>query len=245
MTSDYMGSGCYGGGGFYFNKRSIETILNYENNNFRVCDQAIYDAISKDTTITKNFDNQKAAPFYVPGELYSTIHYVSGKRAYFLHSMLRHFYENGYTNRKIILGGGIDFYKKYSIVSYENTYNRKTSRWYDFTHDSNGWEYHGGYPRSSIHVNQLLCFWPYAKNATKYFVLNVDTMFANQTVNEENNTFISIIQNMKESLIDKNNLFLCTKNHIDISNFKKDNSIKTYLKLNFEEMDYYNYYTIN
>jgi len=246
MKYDYMGTGSMGGGGFFFNKKSINTILNYENTKFRVCDQAIYDAISSDETITKFFSNEKSYPFYLPGELYATIHYVTGKRSYFLHNIFNHFNENGYTNRKIILGGGIDMSKANELVSYESTFKRKTPRWYDFTIDPNGWEFHGGYVRSLLMLGNLENFWPYAENSTKMFVLNFNALlhdYRNTDLFYEKLNFL--INKCEYSLIDERNLFLLSETNEDIDGWMIDESIKEQHKLNFELLNEYNFYKKN
>jgi len=243
MVHDYMGTGGYGGAGFFFNKKSIQTILNYENKEFRVCDQAIYDAISKDETITKNFSYNKSAVFYVPGELYATIHYVTGKRSYYLHNTFRFFNENGYTNRKIILGGPLDCVKRNEVVSYESTLGRKTPRWYDFVIDPNGWEYHSGYMRSNITFNQLNEFWPYAENGTKFFVINFESVLYDYIGHPIFNTTLNRLINLCESsLIDKNNILLCSSKNEIVDGWVLDNSVKESLNLNYENLNNYNFY---
>lgn len=243
FSFDYIGTGSYGGGGCIFNKKSIQTIINYENKGYKVCDQAIYDAIMKDNTLKKNFGNEKSSIFYLPAELFATIHYVSGKRTHFLHNTFRYFNENGYTNRKIILGGPIDIMKTNDVVTYESTYGRKTKRWYDFTVDCNGWEYHGGYPRSDVNFNHLKGFWPYAENSTKFFVINYNVLLHNYV---GHSTFYDnlnyLIQKCEYSLINKNNLLLCSEKIEEIKGWTPDNSVKEKYKLNFELLNKYNFY---
>jgi hypothetical protein len=243
MNYDYMGTGSYGGAGFFFTKKSIKTVLNYENLIYRVCDQAIYDAIYNDLSITKNLDYNKSAVQYIPGELYATIHYVTGKRSYFLNNILRFFNENGYTNRKIILGGELESHKSNDVVSYESIIGKKTQRWYDFTVDPNGWEYHGGYIRSHLVFNTLMGFWPYAEKATKYFVINVDVVlsdFINTDIFYSN--LNKLVNECEKSLIDEKNLFLCSKKFREIDGWSIDNDIKQKYKLNFESLNDYNYF---
>jgi hypothetical protein len=243
MTHDCMCSGSLGGGGFFLNKKSIQTILNFENEGFRVADQAIYNSIRDDNTITKNFHQNKSAAFYVPGELYATIHYVTGKRSYYLHNIFRFFNENGYTNRKIILGGPVNSIKLNEVVSYESTLGRKTPRWYDFVIDPNGWEYHGGYARSLVVYNNLIDFWPYAENATKFFVVNIETMFNDYIGTPYFNTNLNkLITLCENSLIDKNNILLCSSKEETIDGWVLDNSVKESHKLNFEHLNDYNFY---
>lgn len=246
MNHDCMGAGSLGGGGYFLNKKSIQTILNYENKSFRVADQAIYNAILGDNTITKDFTYNKSAVFYVPGELYATIHYVTGKRSYYLHNIFRFFNENGYTNRKIILGGPFDCTKLNEVVTYESTVGRKTPRWYDFVVDPNGWEYHGGYLRSLIILDRLINFWPYAENATKFFVVNIETMLGDyighQIFNTKFNTLVSLCEN---SLIDKKNILLCSSKEENLDGWVLDNSVKESLGLNFEYLNQYNFYKKN
>jgi hypothetical protein len=243
MTHDFMGAGALGGGGFFFNKKSLQTLLNYENKDLRVCDQVIYDAIRNDDTITKNFGQSKTCPFYMPGELYATIHYVTGKRSYHLHNVFRYFNENGYTNRKIILGGPLNSLKLNEVVSYESGAGKKTPRWYDFVIDPNGWEYHGGYLRSRIVLNGLVDFWPYAANATKFFVINIETIFhdylGHPIFKEKLDKLVSLCES---SLINKNNILLCSSKLEVLEGWSLDNSVKDSLKLNFELLNTYNFY---
>lgn len=243
MTHDYMSTGPLGGGGFFLNKKSIQTILNYDNKGFRVADQAIYNAVLNDNTITKNLNFNKSTPFYVPGELYATIHYVTGKRSYYLHNIFRFFNENGYTNRKIILGGPLNSPKLNEVVSYESTLGRRTPRWYDFVIDPNGWEYHGGYLRSQIVFNKLIDFWPYAENATKFFVINIETIFNDYIGGPYFNTYLNkLITLCENSLIDKNNILVCSSKEENIDGWILDNSVKESQKLNFEHLNDYNFY---
>jgi hypothetical protein len=243
MTHDCMGVGSLGGGGYFLNKKSIQTILNYENKGFRVADQAIYSALIDDNTITKNFEYKKSAPFYVPGELYATIHYVTGKRSYYLHNIFRFFNENGYTNRKIILGGPLNSQKLNEVVSYESTLSKKTPRWYDFIIDPNGWEYHGGYLRSLIVFNSIIQFWPYAENATKFFVVNFETILHDYIGTSYFNTNLNkLITLCENSLIDKNNILLCSSKEETIDGWVLDNSVREFHNLNFEHLNDYNFY---
>lgn len=243
MTHDYMGSGSFGGGGFYFNKKSIQSVLNYNNETFSNCDQAIYSAILDDANITKSFGNDKNSIFYFPGELYHTVHYTSGKRSYFLHNIFKHYQETGVTNRKILLGAPLLSEHTNNLVTYESTINRKTKRWYDFTIDPNNWEYHGGYLRSYVFFNSLKNFWPYAKKATKFFVINYNVILHDYVGTEflkPNLDFL--IEKCKESLIDENNLLLCSENVENIEGWVIDNTVKETLKLNFEILNNLNYY---
>lgn len=243
ITHDCMGAGSLGGAGYFLNKKSIQTILDYKNKDFRVADQAIYNAIKDDNSLTKNFAYNKSAIFYVPGELYATIHYVTGKRSYYLHNIFRFFNENGYTNRKIILGGPLDSQKLNEVVSYESTLGRKTPRWYDFVIDPNGWEYHGGYPRSTIIFNRLIDFWPYAENGTKFFVINIETILNDSIGTPSFNTNLNKLVGLCESsLIDKNNILLCSSKEENIDGWVLDNSVKESLNLNFEYLNEYNFY---
>lgn len=243
FTHDYTGTGSMGGGGFIFNKKAVQSVLKYENTKFRVCDQAIYNAIVEDESITKIFENPKASVYYIPGELYATIHYVTGKRSYFLHNTFRHFQENGYTNRKIILGFPLESQKSYELISYESTAKRKTRRWYDYTVDPNGWEYHGGYLRSSAIFNHFKTFWPYAKNGTKFFVLNYNVIlhdYVGYSNFQENLQYL--IDMCEDSLIDKRNLILCSEKMETVKGWEIDNSVREKLNLNYEGLNNYNFY---
>ena len=243
FTHDFMSHGSLGGGGFFLTKNAIKSIINYENTHHKHCDQLIFDIIVNDSTITKSFDNSSSSPYYIPGELYSTIHYVTGKRSYFLHNIFKFYNENGYTNRKIILGGGLDSYRKNEIVSYESSVGRKTSRWYDFTVDPNNWEYHGGYARSTVSVNNLKNFWPYGKKSTKFFVINFNYLLSDYINSDLFYTNLEfIINKCEESLIDGGDLFLMSEKNENINGWVIDNDIKITHKLNFELLNNYNFY---
>jgi len=238
MNYDFMSSGAFGGGGYFLSKKAMQEIIDTDTE-FSVCDLAMYGILRADKNLTSYSENCKHAIFYFPAELYATVHYATGKRAYFLKEMFSFYKENGFTNRKIILGGPLDSYKENLLVSYEATHNRKTKRWYDFVKDPNGWEYHGGYARSSANINHLKNFWPYAKNSTKYFVLNFDTFLNDykhdKTLYFENMQFL--IKKCEESLIDDNNLILLTDKNIEIDGWKLSQEVKEKLKLNFEVLN--------
>ena len=240
---DFMMHGSLGGGGFFFNRKSINSVINYENTHHKHCDQLIFDIINTDSTLTKSFGNDRCCPYYIPGELYSTVHYVTGKRSYFLHNIFKFYHENGYTNRKIILGGGLDSYHKNKMVSYESLVGRKTPRWYDFTVDPNNWEYHGGYARSSLSINNLKNFWPYGEKTTKFFIINFDNLLSDYT---NTNLFYPnleyIINKCEESLIDNGDVFLMSEKNETINGWVIDNDIKITHKLNFELLNNCNFY---
>ena len=243
INHDFVG--CTSGGkGYFYNKKSMQVICDVNNTNVSVADNLIYLTMVSAPNITKSSNMSKHSPQYFPGELYATVHYVTGKRSYFLHNILKHFHENGVTNRKIILGGPLDSMKKNEIVSYESKANKTTSRWYDFTTDPNGWEYHGGYIRSYIHLNNLKEFWPYADNATKYFVINVNNMLSDYVIGSprfyENLNFL--VEKCERSLTNKNNLLLCSSGIENINGWTIDNSVKESLKLNFELLNGCNFY---
>lgn len=243
MTHDFMGTNM-GGSGFFFNRKSMQVICDFKNTDFSVGDQAIYSAIMSAPNITKFTDSPKNCPFYFPGELYATIHYVTGKRSYFLHNIFRYYHENGHTNRKIILGGAINMTKENELVTYETAVNRRTKRWYDFTTDPNGWEYHGIYPRSMMYIENLKNFWPYANNATKYFVINFKIMLQSFPLGSDQffDNLNFLIKKCEQSLTNKNNLLLCSDNNEYIEGWAIDNSVKESLKLNFEDLNKCNFY---
>jgi hypothetical protein len=249
LSYDFISHGSLGGGGFIFSKKSLEIISKSNDVNYKNADSAIYNIIidnSSEYNLRINTHNIYCYPFYFPGELYATIHYVSGKRAYFLHNILKYYHENGYTNRKILLGGLLDSQKRNDIVSYESTVNRKSPRWYDFTIDYNNWEYHGGYIRSNISFNNLKDFWPYAKNSTKYFVINFNYIlsdYINTDLFIPNLTYL--IERCEESLIDKNNLFLLSEKNESIDGWIIDSDIKKTFKLDFELLNNCNFYKKN
>lgn len=244
ITHDFMSAGAFGGAGYFLTKKAMEVLCEYKNYHFSVCDLAMYSILSQNDSITKFYENKDHSIFYFPGELYSTVHYVTGKRSYFFQNVLRFYKENGYTNRKIILGGPLDSYKENIAVTYESSIKRKTKRWYDFTVDPNGWEYHGGYPRSSVHLNHLKSFWPYAENSAKYFVVNFDKFLGDYKDDKkaylENMEYL--IEKCEYSLINKNNIILLTEDGRDIEGWVKQNNLKKDLNLDFEVLSSCNFY---
>jgi hypothetical protein len=247
MEYDYKGHGSLGGAGFLFNKKGIEALLSYVNIEHRCADTAIYDAMITNGSLSCDFNASEMAPYYIPGELQATIHYVTGKRAYFLHNIFRYYRENNYTNRKIIIGGPFNTNVENPFVSYEVSKKRKTLRWYDYTADPNGWEYHGEYSRSLLRVNDLHNFWPYGKKSTKYFVLNCSSLLRDykEDLTLYKSHFDYLIKQCKHSLIDEANLILCFEEEIEVEGWTINNSVKESLKLNFELLQNCNFYTEN
>lgn len=249
INQDFKGTNI-GGFGFFFNKKSMQALIDFKNENgHSVADHAIYDCMRNNHEISKLFEMKGHCAFYVPGELYSTIHYVCGKRCYFLNNILRFYRDNGFTNRKIIFNFPFLGINRNKYVTYEVEANRKTRRDYDFTVDKNNWEYHSGYARSTItNINSLKEFWPYAKNSAKYFVVNISPLLVhfkdNEAAKQEMQSFL--INKFEESLIKKENLILCSEKNEDFGNdWKLDNSVVDSLKLNFERLSQYNFYTKN
>lgn len=245
VTTDFL-SGPYGtGSGYFFNKKAMKCLVEFKNVEGSFDDIIILQAMAS-PSITSSYENYRVSNFYFPGELYGTIHYASGKRAYFLHNIVKFYQENGYTNRKIILFFPLNSYAEYDIVSYESTLSisRKSKRWYDFTTDPNGWEYHGGYARSTCHIEHLFRFWPYAQNSAKYFVINFNEAlkdYKNNNILYEK-YFKYLIEKCEYSLINKNNLLLSSDKDENIDGWVIDNSLKDKLKLNFENLNTYNFY---
>jgi hypothetical protein len=159
--------------------------------------------------------------------------------------MFRHYRENNYTNRKIILGGPLNVYVPNEFISYEATAKRHSMRWYDFTVDLNGWEYHGGYARSQLRFNDLLGFWPYGKKATKYFVLGYEYVLQDYEKGSDlyKTNLNYIIEKCRESLIDESNLILCSEKEEILEGWTVDNTVKEDLKLNFELLQTCTFYT--
>jgi hypothetical protein len=247
VTQDFKGTNI-GGFGFFFNKKAMQALVEYKNEEkHSVADHAIYDCIRSNNSVSKIFSMMEHGAFYIPAELYATVHYVCGKRCYFLNNILRSYRDNGFTNRKIIFNFPFSGIEKNSFVTYEVEINRKTRRDYDFTVDKNNWEYHCGYARSSIiNVNSLREFWPYAKNSAKYFVVNISPLLRYHEGASKEDLKNYLINKFEESLINKDNLLLCSdlKDNKDIpKEWKLNNSVKDSLKLNFENLVNYNFYT--
>lgn len=198
-----------------------------ENKNFThvyFCDDSTFININN----IENMDH--ACDSYVPGELYWSIKCASGQRMYYLDQIMRLYKDNGYTNRKIIINFPLDSQK---VDLYK--YSQPVPRYYDFIKDKNNWEYHGGYKDSVI--NNLFNFWPYAAKSAKYFVININMLevYSQKLSNV-------LLDKFRQSLIDPNNLFLCSENDASIKNWKLDNDLKCELRLDFENLESYNYY---
>lgn len=233
---DVMLNGVLGGSGGFFSKKSAQHLVTLKENQHHNADGAIYSHMVNENSLKKNLNLISFCPQYFPGELYSTIHYVSGRRSYFLHNMLKYYRENNITNRKIILFFPLNANVDNNVITYESTQNRKTKRWYDFTQDPNGWEYHGGYTRSYMEIQTLKKFWPYAEKATKYFVINYDQV---------KNDLDFIINKCENSLINSKNIFLISENEIKIDGWMLDNNLKISLNLSFENLKNYHLYKKN
>jgi hypothetical protein len=243
-NGDCMTVSGLGGGGFLLKKKALEVLSEYKNTINHVADHATLYALN--SAGLQSIDHFRVSPFYWPAELYGMVHYTTGKRAYLLHHTLKYFQENGYTNRKIILGSPLRAETLNELVSYETTARKKTVRWYDFTTDSNNWEYHGGYAGSLVFpVKWAEQFWPYAEKATKYFVLDFNGMIPNTEFGTEE-FFYGLnyyINNCQKSLIDEDNLILTSLGTEEIPGWKINNTVKTSLKLTFEHLESYNFYT--
>lgn len=248
LDCDFHG-GSLGGNGFFFTKKGMKFLLECQHDNYLIsqsqADKIIVGQMMKGSDITRNSDMSNHAPFYLPGELYSTVHYVSGRRSYFLNNILRYYNENGITNRKIIMGFPFYSEKRNEFITYETEKRTKTKRDYDFVFDKNGWEYHMGYCKSIVpHPDLLKKFWPYAKKATKYFVINLD-YFLNFTYYSDYDFISYLINSCEESLISKENLFVCSESvpkNLDLTGWVLCNEVKEKLKLNFEKLNDYNFY---
>lgn len=243
IVHDFKGTNI-GGFGFFFNKKAMQALIEFKNEVHSVADHAIYDCMRSNNNVSKIFSMIGHSAFYVPGELYSTVHYVCGKRCYFLNNILRFYQDNGFTNRKIIFNFPFLGINRNSYVTYEADANRKTRRDYDFVMDRNNWEYHCGYARSTItNVNTLKEFWPYAKNSAKYFVVNISPLLVHYEENSKEEIKNYLISKFEESLINKENLILCSEQEEDHgNNWKIDNQISENLKLNFENLYKYKFY---
>lgn len=244
MCYDFMSNCGSGGSGFILSKKAMEAIASYNNTDRVYHDLAIMGAIEENKSLTVG-RLPMCAPFYIPGELYMSVHYVPGPRMHYLHYVTKYYQENGHTNRKIILGGPLRSDEKNLIISYEQDADRKTPRWYDFIMDSNGWEYHDGYSSSHIFPNHpisdFLQNWPYAPNATKYFVVNTTTMLKRYTESDLD----AILAKCEESLINKDNLLLLSEATAPVLNkdgWVLDNNLKRLLRLNFEALEQCNFY---
>jgi hypothetical protein len=244
VDSDFKGTNM-GGRGFFFNKKAMKALVEYKNQH-PVADHAIYDCMISNENISKVFSMEAHSPFYVPGELYATVHYVCGKRFYLLNNVLRFYQDNGFTKRKIIFNFPFTSTHLNPFVTYEVEANRKTQRHYDFTVDKNNWEYHSGYVRSTItNVNELVKFWPYARNSAKYFVVNIGPLLSYHEGAAKEDLKNYLISKFEKSLINKDNLLMCSESlQNDLGKeWKLNNSVKKSLKLDFENLNDYNFYT--
>lgn len=239
---DFISNGSLGGGGFLYSRKGLKVLIDNEIKTLGNCDILIYQLMYSKNEIRKltigNFQ-----PFFILGELYATIHYVTGKRMYYVHNMIKNYQENGYTNSKILLNVPLNTDKENEIISYETKLNKKTKRWYDYTTNHDGWEYHGNYNSSLITIQRLKNFWCYGKKSIKFFVINFNSLLQDYKGHpnyEENFNFI--INNCEKSLINKNNLLLCSDKEENIIGWELDNSAKEKYKLTFEELNNYYYY---
>ena len=241
INKDFHGCNL-GGCGFFFNKKAIQSIISYENRNIHTADIAMFHAMNE-SDCTKNADMRNHAPFYVPGELYATVHYCTGRRSYLYNNVLKNYKENGYTNRKIIMGYPIS-HSYNSIVTYETKVKRSTISYYDFAFDPYGWEYHLGYSRSTIlHPNVFYNFWPYAKNSSKYFVVNMECFLQHYESKEHKINFFNYLsQKCQDSLIDKNNFFICSQEKESYDGWKINNNLSDKLDLKFQDLKNWNFY---
>lgn len=228
LNFDFIVNDVLGGSGFFWSKKAIEHCLKYDNEGFSQADLGIFSIMMRDESLKRKTDLNTCCPQYFPGELYSTVHYVTGKRTYHFHNILKNYRENGITNRKIILFFPLNSMVDNRIVTYETTANKKTKRWYDFTEDINGWEYHGGYTRSAMDMPYLKRFWPYAEKATKYFVINYDHVV---------NDLDFLVSKCENSLINSQNVFLISEKNSFIDGWVIDQTLKETLKLNFETLN--------
>jgi hypothetical protein len=241
INKDFHGCNL-GGCGFFFNKKAMQSVIDYENKTIVHADIAIFTALgnsdcSRDTNMSMH------APFYVPGELYSTIHYCTGRRSYLYNNLLKNYKENGCTNRKIIMGYPISHCYN-PIVTYETSVKRSTISYYDFAYDPYGWEYHLAYSRSSIlHPNIFYNFWPYALNSSKYFIVNMEYFLQNYESKEHKENFFNYLsQKCQESLINKNNLFICSQEKQIYDGWKINNNLVDNLDLRFQDLKNWNFY---
>ena len=242
-SMDYRSSQDWGGGGHFFSRKAAQVLVDYENTSWRLADQCIGNLMWANQDLVQNRFTPQSHPWYVPGELYATVHYATGKRAHHLYHMFKNFQINGFTNRKIIFGSPVSIWAHNEIMSYESP-DRNTARWYDFTTDPNGWEYIGGYPRGDVGLHHFKEFWPFAENGTKYFVINPYLFFPDFANNQDlyKADFNFLVEKCLFSLINKNNLLLCTEKEESIQGWQLDNSVKETLQLNFETLNDYNFY---
>lgn len=209
-------------------KRCYEWCLeNKEFDKVYFCDDSTFININN----IENLDNVMACcDSYVPGELYCSIKCAHGQRMYYLSQIMRFYKDNGRTDRKIIINFPLDD-KKVDLYKY----SQPIPRYYDFIKDKNNWEYHGGYKDSVI--KNLFDFWPYASRSSKYFVINAKMLeIYNQKLSN------NLLNKFRQSLVDPNNLFLCSEKDGAIKNWKLDNNLRTKLRLDFEGLERYNYY---
>lgn len=243
LEKDFYSNGAYGGSGFIISKKATNKIINNNEIKSYVADREIYSLMYSDNEITRG-DLKRNAVFYIPAEKYVSVHYCTGKRVYNLHHTIKMYNETGRTYRKILLGYPLNNMVENNYITYESTVKRKTKRWYDFTKDPNGWEYHGGYSRSDLQINLLKTYWPYAENASKYMVIHPDYILRDYYVNKkifyENLNYL--IDMCKKSCIDENNVFLISNKNDNIDGWVIDKSLNEKLDLTFEGLKNSNVY---
>lgn len=235
---DLVSNGSFGGSGFFLSHASLEKLCEYDNKEFHNSDTAIFSVI-KNSELKSNDSVVGFCPFYIPGENYSSIHYCSGRRMYFLHNLFKFYNNTGITGRKIVFGGPFDASKKNDIVTLETLYGRKTKRSYDYVMDINGWEYHDEYACSTIvHIRTLFSFWPYAPKAAGCFILNVKKI---EQCDEFGFSSDELFSKFRSSLINLENLYLCSEDDRQISGWVRDNDLHSKLKLS-SELSHCNFY---
>lgn len=234
---DLVSNGSFGGSGFFLSHAALEKLSDYENE-FRNSDTAIFNVI-KNSELKCNDSVLGFCPFYIPGENYSSVHYTSGRRMYFLHNLIRFYKNTGITGRKIIFGGPFDAGKTNEIVTVETFCGRKTPRFYDYVMDENGWEYHDEYSGSTIvHIRTLFSFWPYAPKAANYFIVNISRL---RECDKFDFSRDELLDKFRGSLINPDNLYLCSEDGSKISGWIKDDNLHRKLGLS-SEMSHCSFY---
>lgn len=236
FTSNYF----LGGSGFFMSKKAMEKIIEVEDYNHPNADTLIFKTLTESQDLTKNCSFNLSTPFYLPAELYITVHYCSGRRAYTLHNTLRTLKESGKTYRKILLGYGQNIGNTPNdVITYESSIGRKTKRWYDYDRDPNGWEYHGGYSRSNVRFDILKKYWPYKEGVSKYFVIDYNEVL--KDYKDEKffyNNLELLVNYCQKSCIDDDSVFLISQEKKEIKGWEVDEKLNSLLGLTFENLKY-------
>lgn len=249
---DFITNG-YGGNGYYMSKKLCEIFVNENYVNEKphtdIALNYFVETIQNQYEIkATSFGGVNLNPYYqyVPGEKYSSIHYANGKRMYYLDYLISNYYNGSKIKRKIVFEYPIDYLQGNTVHNYDTINGNNTPLFYNFTTDSNNWEFFGRLPRS------------YALPQHHYMIgdgVVYKGLFINVDISENENTFLNNILpsiheegelyfyfednfNNTKSILDKYNIKYTIENnildYIDSETIKPTNEItftKPFIKI--------------